>query len=136
MEIYTKEIDSDKIADEALIQTLAYKYAPQIRGAVIGEKTSKLLMDKIEGKTLYELYGDDPEDVPENVWGTIRRMLQELYDEHDIQYVDVTPYNFIVDKYGRMWIVDYGDAMLCSDITNWFLVDFLEGENSWNSDFA
>ena len=91
-----------------------------------------LLMEKIDGKTIYELYGDDPKNVPENIWKQVHEIITKLY-YRDIHYVDISPYNFIVDKDEKVFIIDFGDAY--ESKVNWFLKDFLDGEKSWNSDF-
>ena len=72
-------------------------------------------------------------DVPEKIWKEIYKIISKLY-YHDIHYVDISPFNFMVDKNDKVYIIDFGDAYECK--VNWFLKDFIDGEKSWNSDFA
>jgi hypothetical protein len=61
-----------------------------------------------------------------------------IYYVYNIEYIDVTPYNF-VEVEGRVWIIDFGHAMKrqAGRKTNWYLRDiFDEGKISyWNPDF-
>ena len=93
-------------------------------------------MEDVEELCLADTYGEDPEDTPEHVWDSIRAMLTILYEEEGIEYVDITPYNFI-EKNGRVYVIDFGDAKYVDKIeeTNWFLSEFLDGKNSWNPDY-
>jgi hypothetical protein len=86
---------------------------------------------------LYTLYGDDPADIPDWIWEQIRLIIQILYDEEGIEYVDITPYNFM-ESNRKIYILDFGDARYIPETDepiNWFLEEFLEGTNSWNPDF-
>jgi len=58
-----------------------------------------------------------------------------LYLECDIEYIDVTPYNFI-EKDDKVWIIDFGDARDAPK-KNWFLGNmFKDGKmTQWNPDF-
>jgi RIO-like serine/threonine protein kinase len=92
------------------------------------------VMQRIDGKSLAELYGTEPKNIPKNIWKEIHQIISKLYYK-DIHYVDITPYNFMIEKNtDKLYIIDFGDAYIMK--VNWFLKDFLDGENSWNSDFA
>ena len=139
MSVFKKQVQTDKVQQEVLLQMFASNegFSPNVQKIVPGENgTSVIWMDAIEGKTLYELYGDSPHDIPPGLWNRIRLNLQVLYIEYGIQYVDVTPYNFMMDNNNRLWIVDFGDATIHEKELNWFLVDLFDGRNEWNSDFA
>ena len=91
-------------------------------------------METVNGQTLSDLYGDDADDLPEWIWEEIRHMVMTLLDDEGIEYVDITPYNFMqVGK--RIVMVDFGDAKYSDGEVDWFIKEFLEGQNSWNSDF-
>jgi len=139
MSVFKKQVQTDKVQQEVLLQMFSSNegFSPNVQKIVPGENgTSIIWMDAIEGKTLYELYGDSPHDIPPGLWNRIRLNLQVLYIEYGIQYVDVTPYNFMMDNNNRLWIVDFGDATIHEKELNWFLVDLFDGRNEWNSDFA
>ena len=94
-------------------------------------------MEKIEGELLADKYGDDPGNTPEWIWDEIKSMLTILYEEEGIEYVDVTPYNFI-EKDDRIYIIDFGDAYYASENQeqNWYLETFLNtNEKTWNPDY-
>jgi serine/threonine-protein kinase RIO1 len=57
-----------------------------------------------------------------------------LYEVEGIEYPDITPYNFIKVK-NKIYIIDFGDAKYRDKETNWFLTEFMDGENSWNPDY-
>lgn len=139
MSVFKKQVQTDKVQQEVLLQMFSSNegFSPNVQKIVPGENgTSIIWMDAIEGKTLYELYGDSPHDIPPGLWNRIRLNLQVLYIEYGIQYVDVTPYNFMMDSNDRLWIVDFGDATIHEKELNWFLVDLFDGRDEWNSDFA
>jgi RIO-like serine/threonine protein kinase len=136
---WTKSVSNDKAELETELQTIAssYGFSPNIHQVTTHKKNTIIRMDKIQGDTLYTLYGDEPEDIPDWIWEKIRLMIQILYDEEGIEYVDITPYNFM-ESDGKIYIIDFGDAKYTTETDepiNWFLQEFLEGTNSWNPDF-
>ena len=56
--------------------------------------------------------------------------------ENNINYPDITGYNFIEYK-DKIYIIDFGDANLIEDEneTSPFVNDFINGLNQWNPDF-
>lgn len=125
---------SDKIINEIKIQKKASNYVKcaKIINIIIENDKLYLLMEKIEGKTIYELFGTNPENIPNNIWKKIHKIISLLY-YNNIHYIDISPYNFIVTEKDEIYIIDFGDAYECQ--VNWFLKDFLDGEKSWNPDF-
>ena len=112
-------------------------YAPKILKIFKGPVEWTILMEYLgDTCTLYDIYGDTPESIPTHLWDRMRTMVTTLYEEHEIEYVDITPYNFIeVD--GKLWMIDFRDAQYIDpDVEmNWFLSEFIDGTNSWNPDF-
>jgi RIO-like serine/threonine protein kinase len=136
---WTKSVSNDKAELEIELQSIAstYGFSPKIHRVTTDDNWTYIEMDKIQGDTLYTLYGDDPEDIPDMVWEQIRLIIQMLYDEEGIEYVDITPYNFM-ESNGKIYVIDFGDARYIPETDepiNWFLEEFLEGTNSWNPDF-
>ena len=128
--------DIKKMDNEFRIQTLASSVVncPKLIDCYEEDYVGYFLMQRIDGKSLAELYGTEPEDIPKNIWKEIHSIISKLYYK-DIHYVDITPYNFIIEnETKKLYIIDFGDAYMMK--VNWFLKDFLDGENSWNSDFA
>ena len=123
-----------KLLNEFHIQSEACKITscPKTMSLIEADDKIYFLMEKIEGQTIYELYGDNPENVPDDIFKQIQKIINVLY-YHNIHYVDISPYNFIVSSNKKVYIIDFGDAYKSK--VNWFLKDFLDGEKSWNPDF-
>ena len=114
----------------------AYGFSPKVLTIEhISDEETMFGMDDLDAETLFELYGDSPENTPLWIWDAIRTMVSTLYEEEGIEYPDITPYNFI-EKDSRIYMIDFGDAKYTKDEPNWFLMEFLDGSNSWNPDFA
>ena len=60
-------------------------------------------------------------------------IIEILYYTENIEYIDITPYNFI-EKNEKIYIIDFGHANY-RKAKNYFLREFLDGLNKWNSDF-
>jgi tRNA A-37 threonylcarbamoyl transferase component Bud32 len=91
-------------------------------------------MEKVNGETLFDLYEDDPENVPLWIWDEIRRIVLTLHEEEGIEYVDISPFNFMKLN-DKILVIDFGDAKYVGDEPDWFLQEFLDGTNMWNPDF-
>ena len=131
--IYIKENVSDL---EIELQQIGakYKFSPSILRAEKIENKNRVHMEHIDGECLANIYGDDPSNIPKWIWNDIRKIVEILYTEEGIEYIDITGYNFI-EKDGRIYIIDFGDAKYTDGNINWFLREFLDGENSWNPDY-
>lgn len=115
-----------------------------ISKTLVSDDTWELKMNTVHGKTLYEIYGDDASKVPDNIWEEIRHIINTLYKEKNIIYVDITPFNFMMDDYEDIYVIDFGDAYYeeygedGEEVIprNWFHKEFLDDcINSWNPDF-
>ena len=137
-DIFVKRYTTDRFPEmfnEFDIHLGAYKHVtcPKIIDCFTENNNGYILLERIDGKSLAELYGNDPKNIPKHIWKEIHSIIYKLYYK-DIHYVDITPYNFIIENNtNKLFIIDFGDAYISN--TNWFLKDFLDGENSWNSDF-
>ena len=135
--MYTKLVFSDRADLEIELQTIASKYgfSPKILKVEDNGTTCKLIMEDVEAECLANMYGDDPEDLPSWIWDQIRIMVTTLYEHEGIEYKDITPYNFI-EKDHRIYMIDFGDAGYVTNAPkDWFLDEFMNGENSWNPDY-
>jgi tRNA A-37 threonylcarbamoyl transferase component Bud32 len=133
---WTKTVAKDKAYTEAQLQDVSARlgYSPRILSVVDRKDSSIIRMERVDGHTLSDKYGDLAKDIPELVWNKIRTMISALYDE-GVEYVDITPYNFMEIEDGNIKIIDFGDAKYSDGQINWFLEEFLEGLNEWNPDF-
>ena len=136
--IFVKKYSVEKIKEmvnEFKIHNIASDFipCPKLIDCFEENNNGYILMERIKGKSLAELYGNDSKSIPISIWKEIRSIIQKLYYK-DIHYVDITSYNFIIENNtNKLFIIDFGDAYMMK--VNWFLKDFLDGENSWNSDF-
>jgi RIO-like serine/threonine protein kinase len=95
-------------------------------------------MENLDANCLADVYGENLEDIPEWIKADIVDILYMLYMHVGIEYVDVTPYNF-VEKDGIVWVVDFGHAREADyDKPDDFLDDtFASWElQKWNCDYA
>lgn len=123
----------EQIRNEVELQTRAFRkgLAPRI---ISTDYKNYIKMEKISEMCIADKYGDDIKKIPSETIKKIYAILHTLYHECDIQYVDVTPYNFI-ESDNRVWVVDFGDAVLVKK--NWYLQEVLENESilEWNPDY-
>lgn len=136
--MFTKIID-DPLEAELLHIASRYGFAPNILDA----DSNIINMDTVDGSTLAELYGDDPESIPDDVWEQIVYILITLFEQEGIEYIDITSYNFMMDSAGKVWIIDFGHAYYTNvkkgeEADNWFLQSVIKGESgkAWNPDYS
>jgi RIO-like serine/threonine protein kinase len=140
MDVFVKTISASTASHEMELQMIAYKYgfAPKILSIQKESVVWHVSMEHIgEGTSLADVYGENPEDIPSFIWTRIRYMVKILLEEEEIEYVDVTPYNFL-EKNGRVYMIDFGDAVYSSPSAaiNWYLQEFIYDKvNMWNLDF-
>ena len=93
-------------------------------------------MQKIHGDNLSNIYGEDIENVPIKLIKIIRQLL-DLLNQYLIDYIDITGYNFMLDKSDNLWILDFEHAKCRNnnDKVNPFLLKFINGKLSWNPEF-
>jgi len=136
--------DARKIEREVEMQKIAVKYGftPKIidfkleYNKITSEYTGNIIMEHLNAPCLADIYSDDPAKIPKWIWIKIKEILQTLYDNEGIEYIDITGYNFI-EKDNKIYIIDFGDAQYSNKFKkiNWFLDEFLNGHYGWNPDF-
>jgi len=145
LETYHKILPRGPAADlEFELQTISAKYtfSPKIHEIFHTSTETIVCMDRVKGDILADIYGENPQDIPKDIWIKIHKILATLFDFEGIEYIDITPYNIMQIPDGSLQLIDFGDAYYTepnrSDINrpqNWFLKDFLDGEYTWNPDF-
>jgi RIO-like serine/threonine protein kinase len=128
-----------QLKEQALVKYVSNKYTfcPKIISYDFFENHAEIIMENINGKTLYELFSDT-DNIPTHIWESIRTILNILFYEEGIEYIDISPFNFIV-KNNIVYIIDFGHAYWFNEnkkISNWFLKKFIvDEENNFNPDF-
>jgi len=123
---------------EIELQQVASKYGfcPKISSVKFTDTGCEIMMEQIKSLCLADMYGDQPKSLPPFIWSKIHHIVKTLYDEEGIEYIDITPYNFIEHE-GKIYIIDFGDAYYKGTRpNNWFHKIFLEDPCTWNPDFA
>ena len=91
-------------------------------------------MEMVDDMALAYKYGYDVDELPNNVRQQVYDLVFTLY-QHGIQYVDITPYNFI-EHDGKVWIIDFGHASNRKRLVPYLRRLFNEGYlHEWNADF-
>ena len=100
------------------------------------EENKILTMQKIHGDNVSNIYGEEIEDTPNNIINKIQKTLSIL-NNNNIEYIDITGYNFMLDKNEKLWIIDFGHAKCRDPLTkpDKFLSKFINGYKSWNPEF-
>lgn len=129
----------EHILREISLQQIAssYGFTPKILDVTKDDVNYYIHMEKIGTGCLADTHGDSPEDIPPNFWEQMRHILKLLYVEEGIEYIDITPYNFI-EWDNTIYLIDFGHATFKHDgiPMNWFLKQFLyEETNEFNPDF-
>lgn len=127
----------DVVENEIELQKIGYKLglSPRILKYYETDFIYYIEMERINGMTLADYYGEKMSDLPPNILHEVKRILKTLL-YNGIQFIDVTPYNFMVEtETERIYIIDYEHATRIH--INWYIKDFiLEGTyNKWNPDF-
>lgn len=147
-EIWTKIIpiinskgknQEENILNEINLQKIAstYGFTPKILDIIKNDSEYEIKMEKIGSDCLANQYGEDPSDIPDYFWDQMRSIINILYMREGIEYIDITPYNFI-EHNDKIYLIDFGHARkkIKSKQINWFLKKFLfDKVNEYNPDF-
>lgn len=134
---HTNKRPLEKVKLEIELQTYIsnkYDFCPKIKSYKHYKDKTEIIMEHLNGYCLADIYGDEGKTLPNE----IREIINILFYEEGIEYIDITPYNFI-KKNNKVYIIDFGDAYWNENngiIRNWFLKEFLEENvNDYNVDF-
>lgn len=100
---------------------------------VLAYYNNTLKLEKINGMSLSDFYGEKETDIPEYIFESIRVIVEELL-KIGICYPDITGYNFMIDDKEKLWIIDFGHAYVTNpeEEDDEFVTKFIEGYNGWN----
>ena len=98
------------------------------------KKNQIMVTQRIPNETIAYNYGENPDDCPEELFVKIRETIQKLYN-NDIEYPDITGYNFI-EYQNKIWIIDFEHAKFIGPNSEKerdpFVEKFIYGFNGWN----
>lgn len=123
------------------LEILQNQNIPNIVFTMSIDKNVYIVMEKINGMSISDMYGENPLDVPANIFTQIRQILQNLKD-NNLDYIDITGYNFMIDQDENVYIIDFEHCIDRSIDTNindgksCYLNIFLSGINDWDPEFA
>lgn len=124
----------ESIRREARLQRRAA--AMGLSPKVIRCTESTIVMEDLKTPCLAEVYGDTIDDIPDWIKEDILDILYTLRTVGKIEYIDVTPYNFI-EKDGVVWIIDFGHARDAGPEIDPYLDELFASWTltKWNPDF-
>lgn len=98
--------------------------------------TKELKMRKIPNLSIADMYGEEFYRVPQIIIEKIRNIISTLY-YYGLEYPDITGYNFI-EYQNKVWIIDFEHAQINNNRATYdpFILEFINGVNSWNPQFA
>jgi tRNA A-37 threonylcarbamoyl transferase component Bud32 len=103
----------------------------------------ELTMEKIEGSNLSDFYGEESFNINTKLFDKVRNIVKKLYD-NNIIYPDITGYNFMQDKDGNIFIIDFEHTKFRfykdeenndHEYREDFVDKFINGLNNWNPEF-
>lgn len=132
----------DNIQLEITIQKISslYGFTPKIISTYFDDDYYYIEMENLNSMCLADKYGEKSNNIPKKFWKQIKNIIKKLYELEGIEYIDITPYNFI-EKNDIIYLIDFGHAYFTDKYStepqNWFLKYFLENEKlfSFNPDF-
>tara|TARA_B110000967_G_C18887167_1_gene564779 strand:+ start:271 stop:702 length:432 start_codon:yes stop_codon:yes gene_type:complete len=101
------------------------------------DKAMIMVMKKVDNNNLSDHYGDKATDVPDKVFDKVIKIVRTLV-LHNIEYPDLTGYNFIEDGDGKVWIIDFehSSMMTSREVNNIHIQNICNGYKKWNPEFA
>ncbi len=98
------------------------------------KKTKTMVMEKIDNMNLSDMYGEDDNMIDEYYFDEIRTIIKKLA-ENNIEYPDITGYNFI-EHDNKIWIIDFEHSSIFKKLMkDPFVNKFIAGLNKWNPEF-
>lgn len=138
MKVYRKNVSDrteSQICNEVDLQTLAYNSLKCTAKIIETDYKTYIDMEDLNEMCIADMYGEDIKNIPTYILTQIHDIIVKLYLQCGIEYVDVTPYNFIeINK--KVYIIDFGDAQRVKS-RNWYLQELFSNTklHEWNPDF-
>ena len=95
-----------------------------------------MVMKKVGNHNLSDNYGENADDIPTELFNQVVKIVRTLV-LHNIEYPDLTGYNFVEDNDGTVWIIDFGHCCLMSTkhLDNIHIQNICNGYKKWNPEF-
>ena len=96
-----------------------------------------MVMKKIGNNNLSHNYGENARDVPDELFKQVVTIVRNLV-LNNIEYPDLTGYNFVEDTDGKVSIIDFGHARIKNSediLKNIHIQNICNGYKIWNPDF-
>jgi tRNA A-37 threonylcarbamoyl transferase component Bud32 len=93
-----------------------------------------LVMEKIKNISISDFYGENSENINPEIFIKVRSIINKLL-ESNIEYPDITGYNFI-ECNDKIWIIDFEhSSVITIKKIDPFITKFINGLNKWNPNF-
>ena len=100
------------------------------------DESKIMVMKKVGKHNLSDQYGENATDVPKELFDQVIKIVRTLV-LHNIEYPDLTGYNFVEDSNGKIWIIDFEHSSLMStkQMNNIHIQNICNGYKKWNPEF-
>jgi tRNA A-37 threonylcarbamoyl transferase component Bud32 len=100
------------------------------------DETKTMVMYNMGNHNLSDYYGENATDVPDKLFNQVVKIVRNLV-LHNIEYPDLTGYNFIEDCNGKVGIIDFEHSclMTSNQVNNIHIQNICNGYKKWNPDF-
>ena len=91
------------------------------------KKTKRMVIQRIFNMNISDFYGEESKHISKALFKKIRNIIKTLY-LNNIEYVDITGYNFI-EYEDKIWVIDFEHAKYIpfERTKNEFLQNFMKG---------
>ena len=126
MEVYIK---SDVSLHEYHMHKYVYELGIVNIPKIIAYDNEKrvLVIEKIKNLCISDWYGAEANKINPELFDKIRLIIKELAD-HNIEYSDITGYNFI-EYNNKIWIIDFEHSKVITGKLDNFVSRFINGLN-------
>ena len=100
------------------------------------DESKIMVMKKVGKHNLSDYYGEDANYVPTELFNQVVKIVRTLV-LHNIEYPDLTGYNFVEDSDGTVWIIDFehSSMMASKQVNNIHIQNICNGYKVWNPEF-
>jgi RIO-like serine/threonine protein kinase len=127
--ILKKNVSLHEYSIHKYIQELEVFNIPKIIAYDIERKV--LVLEKINSKNINEIYGNESQNVPKEIFKEIRNTINLLL-KYNIEYSDISSYNFIQYE-NKLWIINFENARTITGRINPFVRKFIDGLDEWKN---